>query len=210
MDSLKLGEDGLEKRDDGWFVWQGLMTADEVDVTVDVSALHIYGSVRSGGSFSALGKVVIEGGLSVAGDVRCGDYLIVGGELIAGGSVEVGDDLTVGSHTRAGSQVRVVKSLRPGWHLAASAVKAQILFWAALHLPEVPPEKIDVAMVWPVEVSRDYWSQRLGIPLKEHFQELRTLLLPRFNELSSRTNWTPTERWIVESHRAYARTGGTT
>jgi hypothetical protein len=201
METINLSANDLKTDESGWYVWEGIATDEAVEVHSTVSKLHVLGTVRTEGGFRADGKVAIEGSLSTAGPIQVGGYLVVGADLSAGDSVTVAGDLTVGGYARSAGDIIVDRELRVGSNLTARSVRAPVLLWSAMHLPDVPLDQLDLGMVWPTEAARGYWAARLDMQLQGTRSDLILALTDKLDELLSRTDWTPTERWLIESHQ---------
>ena len=66
-----------------------------------------------------------------------------------------------------------------------------------------------IGKIRPQSWTRDYWAGRLGIKLdKKCWDEIELEFAPRLDEWLQRTDWTPTERWILESQRNAAIKAG--
>jgi len=75
-----------------------------------------------------------------------------------------------------------------------------ILYWRLMCMPHVLKDKLAVAKVRPDVVCREYWAERLGMELVGCYNNIERALSERLPELLQREDWTPTERWILESH----------
>ena len=113
-------------------------------------------------------------------DTRGGDLYTRGGHLDTGG----GNLYTGGGNLDTGG----------------GGLICGVLYWKLMCMPAVPREKLHVGKVRPVECCRAYWSERLGIKLEGCYRKIEAEMADKLPELLARTDWTPTERWILESH----------
>ena len=175
MKTIRVGLDDCKKRDelgDNVYEWGGYNGVANIVLPGCDIVLSRGGSIDTGGGYIYTGGGSIDTG---------GGYIYTrGGDIYTGGgSIDTG-----GGYINTGGGDMV----------------CGILYWRLMCMPHVLKDKLAVAKVRPDVVCREYWAERLGMELVGCYNNIERALSERLPELLQREDWTPTERWILESH----------
>jgi len=160
---------------------------------------HGGGICTHGGAIGTRGGYIRTGGGSIE---TGGGSIETGGGYIGGGYIE-----THGGYINAGGGY--IDTGGGYIDTGGASLACGVLYWRLMCMPGVPPEQLRVGRVRPDAMCRGYWEQRLGMALEGCWSAIERQVRPQLADLLAREDWTPTERWILESHMPdSAVTGG--
>jgi cytoskeletal protein CcmA (bactofilin family) len=151
--------------------------------------LNVRGYLNVGGDLDVLGYLNVSGDLNVRGDLNVSGDLNVRGDLNVSGDLNVLGDLNVSGDLNVRGYLNVSGDLNVLGYI----------YWS--HASKPKARKIISKGILPPVWQREYWGERLQVSMEGCYPDILERIRPLIEGWLKLDKWTPTERWILESHR---------